>query len=75
MAEDGVVAAGGDAKRQRTAAPDGAMHEYLRQQIENSLAEIGEVDYSKRSHHSTGPVRPRVLPTEELVHETTDTIR
>ena len=67
MAEDGAVAAMGDTKRQRTAAHM-AMPQHLRQQIENSLAETGEVEHRKRSHHSTGPVTPRVQPPEDLVH-------
>ena len=43
--------------------------------IEKSLSEIGEVDFRKRSHHGTGPMRRRVLPPEDLTHEKTDTIR
>jgi len=71
MSEDGVTVEG-DAKRQRI---EGTMPDALRAQIEQSLQEIGEVDFRKRSHHGSGPVKPRVLPSEDLVHEKTETIR
>ena len=71
MAEEESVAAG-EAKRQRT---EGAMPEDLRLKIEKSLFEIGEVDFRKRSHHGSGPMKRRVLPPEDLVHEKTETIR
>ena len=51
------------------------MPEALRAQIDKSLAEIGEVDFRKRSHRGAGPTRSRVLPAEDLVHEKTETIR
>ena len=51
------------------------MPEDLRTQIEKSLEEIGEVDYRRCSHHGAGPVKPRVLPPEDLVHTKTETIR
>ena len=79
MAEDdaGSSGGGGDAKRQRIegAVPQGTMPEDLRDKIEKSLRDIGEVDYRKRSHHGAGPVKPRVLPPEDLVHEKSKTIR
>ena len=49
----------------------GTMPEDLRLKIEKSLFEIGEVDFRKRSHHGSGPMRRRVLPPEDLVHEKT----
>ena len=70
MAEVGVAA--GEAKRQRI---EGAMPEDLRRKIEKSLEEIGEVDFRKRSHHGSGPMKRRVLPPEDLVHEKVETIR
>ena len=51
------------------------MPEDLREKIEKSLQDIGEVEHRKRSHHGSGPVTPRVLPQEDLVHEKTETIR
>ena len=48
------------AKRQRT---EGAMPEDLRLKIEQSLFEIEEVDFRKRSNHGSGPMKRRVLPT------------
>ena len=51
------------------------MPEDLREKVEQSLKEIGEVEYRKRSHRSSGPTRARVLPPEDLVHEKTETIR
>ena len=79
MAEDdaGSSGGGGDSKRQRIegAVFQGTMPDDLRQKIEKSLHDIGEVDYRKRSHHGSGPVKPRVLPPEDLVHEKSETIR
>ena len=51
------------------------MPEDLRRKIEKSLEEIGEVDFRKHSHHGSGPMRRRVLPPEDLVHDKAETIR
>lgn len=48
----------------------------LYDKIEQRLAAIGEVERVCKSHKKgPGPVRPRCLPAEELVHEKTETIR
>ncbi len=70
--EEGVAAGEAAAKRQRTVE---AMPEDLRRKIEKSLEEMGEVDFWKRSHHGSTPMRRRVLPSEDLVHEKSETIR
>ena len=64
--EKGLAAGEAAAKRQRT---EGTMPEDLRRKIEKSLEEIGEVDFQKRSHHGSGPMRRRVLPPKDLVHK------
>ncbi len=51
-----------------------AMPQDLRDEIEKSLAAIGQVEYQKRSHKKAGPVS-RCLPPEDLIHEKTETIR
>ena len=44
--------------------------------IERSLAAIGEVEHQRKSHKKgPGPVRPRCLPPEDLVHEKVETVR
>ena len=56
-----------EAKRTRTG---GTMPEDLKARIEQSLDEIGEVEFRKRSHRKgSGPVRARCLAPEDLVHE------
>ena len=48
----------------------------LRAMIEQRLADLGEVKHVRRIHRKgAGPVRPRCLPTEDLVHEKTETVR
>ena len=71
---------GPDAKRARTNdtddAPKGTMPDELRATIEASLAAIGTVEYHRRPHRKgPGPVQPRTLPPEDLVHEKVETIR
>ena len=64
----------GDAKRARTSEP--ALPAALREEIENALTAIGEVDHYKKSHKkAAGPVPSRCLPPEDLVHEKAETIR
>ena len=63
-----------DAKRARTGEP--ALPAALREEIENALTAIGEVDHYKKSHKkAAGPVPARCLPPEDLVHEKAETIR
>ena len=68
------------AKRARTTdideAPKGTMPDELRATIEASLAAIGTVEYHRRPHRKgPGPVQPRTVPPEDLVHEKVETIR
>ena len=63
-------------KRARTETSVGTMPSDLKGQIENALAAIGEMEYHKRSHKKgSGPVQPKVLPEEDLVHDKAETIR
>ena len=63
-------------KRARTETRVGTMPPDLKGKIENALAAIGEVEYHKRSHKKgSGPVQPKVLPEEDLVHDKAETIR
>ena len=69
-----------EAKRPRvgasSAAPPSGMPAELRETIEKSLAELGEVDYRTKSHKKRpGPVGPRCLAPEDLIHEKVETIR
>ena len=59
-------------KRPRT---EGAMQPDLREKIERALADVGEVAYQRRSHHRHCPLVARVLPDEDLLHETGDIVR
>ncbi len=62
-----------EAKRPRTG---GTMPPELREKIEKSLALIGEVEAYKKPHRKgAGPVQPRVLPPEDLVHNKVEEIR
>ena len=60
------------AKRPRVG---GTMPARLRELIEKDLRELGTVDYNVRRHRRQGPVKPRVLPPEDLVHEKVEEIR
>ena len=61
------------AKRPRTS---GTMIGKLKALIEQSLEEIGEVEFRKRSHNKgAGPVGNRCLAPEDLVHEKESNIR
>ena len=62
-----------EVKRPRTG---GTMLADLKDKIETSLSLIGEVEAHKKPHRKGGgPVQPRVLPEEELVHEKVETKR
>ncbi len=48
----------------------------LKETIEKSLASIGEVEAYKKPHRKgAGPVQPRCLPEDTLVHEKAEEIR
>ncbi len=54
----------------------GTMPEDLKQLIEAALLELGEVEFKLRSHKKRpGPVGPKTLAPEEVVHEKTEEIR
>jgi hypothetical protein len=62
-----------DAKRIRTG---GTMPADLKEKIKKSLGLIGEVEAYKKPHRKGGgPVRPRVLPQEDLTHDKVEEIR
>jgi hypothetical protein len=54
----------------------GTMPAQLKERIEKALIESGEVEYNVRSHKKgPGPVRPRVLPAEDLMHDKIEELR
>lgn len=54
----------------------GSMPPEMKQVIEKALQELGQVEYNLRKHRKgPGPVRPKTLPPEALVHQKTEEIR
>ena len=52
-----------------------AMPEELRAKIEHALEALGEVEFHRRLHRKgPGPVHPRCVPAEDLVHEKVETL-
>ncbi len=48
----------------------------LKEKIEKSIPEEGEIEYHTKSHKKrTGPVRPMCLPSEDLRQEKSETVR
>ena len=68
----------GAAGAQTPAAPAGSsacMPAELRAKIEHALETLGEVEQHRRLHRKgPGPVRPRCVPAEDLVHEKVETL-
>ena len=63
------------AKRSRSSHVGTMPHE-LRDAIEVSLAAIGQVDYKRRVHKKgPGPLQPRCVAEEDLVHAKVETLR
>ena len=61
-----------EAKRPRT----GTMPPEMKEEIEKSLALLGEVEAYKKPHRKGGgPIQPRVLPPEYLEHDKAEEIR
>ena len=61
------------AKRARA---DGTMPADLKEEIEKSLPEEGEIEYYTKSHKKQpGPVKHKCLPPEDLVHDKVETVR
>ena len=51
------------------------MPEELRAKIEHALEALGEVEFHRRLHRKgPGPVQPRCVPAEDLVHEKVETL-
>ena len=71
MATEEPESESNQAKRARV----GTMPTALRERIERELSELGTVEYNLRRHRRTGPVRPRVLPAEDLVHTKVEEVR
>ena len=67
----------GNAGARAAVAPAGsaAMPAELRAKIEHALEALGEVEYHRRLHRKgPGPVQPRCVPAEDLVHEKVETL-
>ena len=48
----------------------------LKEAIEKSLPEVGEIEYYTKPHtKGPGPVKPLCLPLEDLLHEKIETAR
>ena len=48
----------------------------LKEEIEKSIPEIGEIEYHTKTHKKgPGPVRAHCLPPEDLAHEKAETVR
>ena len=77
MCEGSANRAGQDGARAAVepAGSAAAMPEELRAKIEHALEALGEVECHRRLHRKgPGPVHPRCVPAEDLVHEKVETL-